>query len=258
MSALQSVNPAWRTTGRKPAAEQALIGIRAARQLHKYPGDHLTIVQDNRKGTFQIVGTVESGASEDDQVFITLQDAEALTGLRGLTTIQVRIDGGTSVLQSVSNRLAAALPDADVQPVRAIQQTEGRVVLSTTTMLIASILLILITIGLCVTAALASMALERQRDFGIMRALGAGERAIFGLFVGEGVLLGIIASIVGYLAGGIVAWRISRAVFGLSLYPDLRLFIATLAITIAITALSALAPLPLVRRATPATILKGE
>lgn len=48
-------------------------------------------------------------------------------------------------------------------------------------------------------------ALQRRRDFGVLRALGAGRRQILSLVLAEALVLGIIGSVVGVLVGIVLA-----------------------------------------------------
>ena len=47
------------------------------------------------------------------------------------------------------------------------------------------------SIGL--SGALSISALERQREVGVMRAIGASGRAVSGIFIGEGLMIGLIS-----------------------------------------------------------------
>lgn len=51
--------------------------------------------------------------------------------------------------------------------------------------------------------------LERRRDIGIFRALGARRRDIFRLFLSEAVLIGLAGGLVGLGLGGGVGWGIN-------------------------------------------------
>ena len=43
------------------------------------------------------------------------------------------------------------------------------------------------------SGALSFSALERQREVGVMRAIGASGRAVSGIFIGEGLMIGFIS-----------------------------------------------------------------
>ena len=65
---------------------------------------------------------------------------------------------------------------------------------------------IIIAIGILNTIAMS--ALERQRLFGVMMALGLTPRLIGGLLIFEGMILGIFASLIGLILGLLVSWPV--------------------------------------------------
>lgn len=258
LARLRQLNPTWKISGPLPQPGEAWLGITADRQLHVTPGQFFTVLWNGRPQTWRAVGTVESGQSEDDQILAPLPQVQALTGLRGVTTIEVSASGTAQEVEALVKTLRQVLPTADVNPVRRIAVSEGRIILSTRSMLVASTILILLTIGLCVAAALTSMALERRKDFGIMKAIGGGEQTVFLSFLGESLVQGLAAALVGAGLGALLAGWIGQTVFNVWLTPGIAVYGWTAVVTILLAALAALTPWPIVHGATPAAILRGE
>ncbi|HZT74646.1 MAG TPA: FtsX-like permease family protein [Terriglobales bacterium] len=259
--ALRRLNPTWTVAPASPAALRAggaWIGARAARALALPAVGTITARLRGRAHTWPIAGTVASGAAEDNQIFVPLADLQALADEPGISTLEAGVSGGPEAITAALAALRRALPGAVVSPVRPIAATEGRILLRTHALLVATTLLILLTLGLGLAAALASAALERRREFGLMRALGARVAGVFALFALEALALGLAAALAGFVLGGGIAAGIAAAVFGVPLAPGARIFAVTLLATLALAALAALVPWPVVRRAAPATILKGE
>ena len=258
LARLRQLNPTWKISGPLPHPGEAWLGVTAARQLHVAPGQSFTVIWNGTAQTWRAAGTVESGQSEDDQILAPLAQVQALTGLKGVTTIEVSASGTAQEVEALVKTLRQALPLAAVNPVRRIAVSEGRIILSTRSMLIASTILILLTIGLCVTAALTSMALERRKDFGIMKAIGGGEQTVFLSFLGESLVQGLIAALIGAGLGALLAGWIGQTVFNVWLTPGVSVFVWTAVVTVLLAALAALTPWPIVHGATPAAILRGE
>lgn len=255
---LHQLNPTWKISGPVPHSGEAWLGATAARQLHVSPGQSFTVIWNGMAQTWRAVGTVESGQSEDDQILAPLTQVQAFTGLQGVTTIEVSASGTAQEVEALVKVLRQVLPTAVVNPVRRIAVSEGRIILSTRSMLIASTILILLTIGLCVTAALTSMALERRKAFGIMKAIGGGERTVFLSFLGESLVQGLIAALAGAGLGALLAGWIGQTVFNVWLTPGISVIAWTALVTVLLAALAALTPWPIVHGATPAAILRGE
>ena len=156
------------------------------------------------------------------------------------------------------NQLAQALPAADVRPVRQIMEGEARVLGKTRATLLAAAALIILTAALCVLSTLMGWVFDRRRDFAIMKALGASERLLNGFFAAEAAALGAIGAVIGFLLGiGIAAW-IGRANFHAPVVPRFGVLPIVLIGGIAVTLISAILPISLLRRVQPAVILRGE
>ena len=73
---------------------------------------------------------------------------------------------------------------------------------------------------------LGMLVLERARDIGVLRAMGASSSQIIGMMLAEAGMIGLIASALGLLSGAALAlvltWVINKAFFGWSIdlaYP---------------------------------------
>jgi putative ABC transport system permease protein len=99
---------------------------------------------------------------------------------------------------------------------------------------------------------------DRRRDFAIMKALGASDRLLNRFFAAEAAALGGSGALIGFVLGtGIAAW-IGRANFHAAVVPRFSILPLILMGSIAITLLSAILPISVLRRVQPANILRGE
>jgi putative ABC transport system permease protein len=202
-------------------------------------------------------GTVQTGAAEDSRVYVSLGDFVRWTGVQP-STIEVAASGTPEDVASIMNQLAQAIPAADVRPVRQIMEGEARVLGKTRSTLLAAAALIILTAALCVLSTLMGWVFDRRRDFAIMKALGASERLLNGFFAAEAAALGATGAVVGFVVGiGIAVW-IGRANFHAPVVPRLGVLPIVLAGSMAVTLLSAILPISLLRRVQPAVILRGE
>jgi putative ABC transport system permease protein len=109
-----------------------------------------------------------------------------------------------------------------------------------------------------VLATLTGWVYDRQRDFAIMKALGASQRLISGFVAAEAVLLGALGAVIGFGFGiGGAAW-IGRANFHAPVVPRFSVFPTILAGSVAVALIAAILPIFLLRRVQPAMILRGE
>jgi len=235
---------------------QALVGMRAAAVVtpKRQPFD-LTF----QGKTIHLVpaGLLQTGAGEDSRIYLDQSEFQNWTGVAP-TTIEVAVSGSPEEIEQGIQRLAAALPTADVRPVRQIMEGEANVLNKTRATLYASATLVVLTSALCVLATLIGWVFDRRRDFAIMKALGASERLVNGFFAAEAAALGVAGAIVGFLIGiGVAAW-IGRANFHAPVVPRFGVFPYVLAGSVAVALISAVLPISLLRRVQPAIILRGE
>jgi putative ABC transport system permease protein len=135
---------------------------------------------------------------------------------------------------------------------------ETRVLGKTRSTLLASCILIIVTASLCVLATLIGWVFDRRRDFAIMKALGASQGLLTGFFAAEASLLGVVGAFLGFLLGIGVAFWIGRSNFHATIEPRFGLFPVIMAGSVAVALVSAVAPISILRRVQPATILRGE
>ena len=253
---VRTLNPWWSVSSWPQASGQALIGVRAARAISA-AGKSFTLRYQGREIQLSSAGTVQTGASEDSRIYVSLTDFHQWTGLEP-SVVEISAEGPQSQVTSLLETLRTDFPNLDVRPVRQIAEGEAKVLGKTRSTLLASSAFIVCTAALCVLATLMGWVFDRRRDFAIMKALGASDRLI-ALFVGgEAAVLGSAGAVLGFSAGvGIAAW-IGRANFHAPVSPRFELFPAVLAGCLLVTICSTVPPLRLLRRIQPAMILRGE
>jgi putative ABC transport system permease protein len=256
MERVQRLNSWWSVTAWPQAAGSALVGTRAEKVLSP-DGKAFELTFQGHKLRLTTDGTVRTGAAEDSRVYLPLNEFTAWTGVTP-SSIEVAASGSPAEVRATIQKLSAALPQAEVKPVRQIVEAEAKVLGKTRMSLLASAAIIILTAALCVLATLTTWVLDRRKDFAIMKALGASERMVNSLFAAEAALLAMIGAVAGYLIGiGVAAWM-GRANFHAAVMPRFSVFPVVLAGSVAVALLSAVVPISLLRRVQPAIILRGE
>jgi putative ABC transport system permease protein len=246
----------WSVSNWPSAPQQVLVGVRAVSVVSpkNRPFD---LSFQGRVIHLTSAGTVQTGAAEDSRVYLSLADFVAWTGVQP-STIEVAATGSPEEITAIMQQLERAIPGADVRPVRQIMEGEARVLGKTRATLLAAAALIILTAALCVLSTLMGWVFDRRRDFAIMKALGASDRLLNGFFAAEAVGLGAAGAVIGFILGiGIAAW-IGRVNFHAPVVPRFSILPFILAGSMAVTLLSAILPISLLRRLQPAVILRGE
>ena len=111
---------------------------------------------------------------------------------------------------------------------------------------------------------LSALVIEREREIGVLRSIGASRQQVLGIFVVEAALIGFTSALSGLASGGALAmvltWIINKAFFGWTIelhYPTLPLLTTPLWI-VGVAFLAALLPAWRAARIAPATAVRFE
>jgi len=209
--------------------------------------------------TLRIATVLTTGASEDDQVFLPLAALQSLVGMTGkVTLVEISIPGETRDVESAAHRLSGLLPGLEVRPIRQIVYSEGKVLGTIRWLLLSLTVLILVIIAVCVMATMTAIVLERRKDIGMMKALGAADALLIRLFMTEGASLGLVGGTLGYGVGALLARGLAERLFGVTLSLNAWTLPLVCGLTVALAVLAAQAPVRIVRAIQPTVVLKGE
>jgi putative ABC transport system permease protein len=248
----------WRVDGARSAgAGECLVGASVASHFRVKVGGRLEL----EGAPCTVRGIVSSGGAEDAQAIVPFETAAHLAGISDAASlVQVRADGER--LAAVQAALASELPGTDVRLIHAVAETEANVVLKIRSTLFLLTALILAITTLCVSSNFSALVLERSKEIGILKAIGAAERKIAALFLSESLILGIGSSVAGYAVGLVVAWWIGRQIFpdsaAAGVGVNYGVFLPVACVTLAMAALATLAAAARIWRIRPAVILRGE
>jgi lipoprotein-releasing system permease protein len=188
-----------------------------------------------------VVDIYESKMSEYDST-LAFMPLAALQNLRGMfdaesntryvTSIQIKLRQGAG-LNEARDRLQAHFPIHDypyrIQTWRDMQGPLLAAVQLETTLLNILLFLIIAVAGFGILATFYMIVVEKTRDVGILKALGAPSRGVMSIFLGYGFSLGLVGSGVGLILGllfvryinqiaGWLEWLTGRPIFDPTVY----------------------------------------
>jgi putative ABC transport system permease protein len=246
----------WSVSAWPAASGEALVGVKAL-AIVAPKNEPFDLTFQGRTIRVAPAGTVRTGGAEDSRIYLSLGDFTNWTGVQP-STIEVAVSGSPEEITAIMRQMAAAVPAAEVRPVRQIMEGEARVLGKTRSTLLAATLLIILTAALCVLATLMGWVFDRRRDFAVMKALGASDRLLNGFFATEAAALGAVGAVTGFVFGiGIAEW-IGRANFHAPVAPHFGVLPLVVAGSIVITLLAAIFPISMLSRVQPGAILRGE
>jgi len=209
--------------------------------------------------TYRIATILSTGAPEDDQVFLPLATLQSFLDMRGkVTLVELSIPGETRDVENAVHRLAGLLPGLEVRPIRQIVYSEGKVLGTIRWLLLSLTVLILVIIALCVMATMTAIVLERRKDIGVMKALGATDALLMRLFMMEGASLGLVGGALGYGAGALLARGLAERLFGVTLSLNAWTLPVVCGLSGVLAVIAAQVPVRIVRVIQPTVVLKGE
>ena len=184
-----------------PEESGAVLGAGAARQFNLKPGETLT-VRGEKLTVLGILG--ETGGRDDATLFLALPVAQRLfksSDKVSYAAIRVEnLDQSDSYIEQI--RVATGLGVvSDKQMLKSVLGIVGTV--NITLQLIAAVAVLAAAFGIVNT--MMAAAYERKREIGILQALGASQRMIFGLFMLESGIYGVIGGVSGVITGLLAA-----------------------------------------------------
>lgn len=184
------------------------------------PGDDVKITFPNTgqppkavSDSFTIVDFYESEMSEYDSsfAFVPLSKLQNLrgmitaeTGVASVSAIQIKLRAGAD-LDMVRDRLQVRFPlqqfGYQIQTWRDMQGPLLSAVQLETTILNILLFLIIAVAGFGILATFFMIVVEKTRDVGILKSLGAPSSGVMSIFLGYGLSLGIAGSLAGLVLG---------------------------------------------------------
>jgi len=281
-------HPWWKIRGRwfNDGADECVMGMAfAASHPEVAVGQTVYVAEDEISSSLTplvVTGVVSTGDAEDKGILVPLSVAQKISGHAGefrqlfVSALTKPADAFSErdpqsmtpteydrwfcspYISSISLQIRQVLPGVDVRTIRRVADTEGRILSHVGMLLWMVTLAALLAAALAVAATSATTILERRAEVGIMKAIGATNVLVAGIFLAEQVMLAIAGGAIGFVLGVGLARILGQSVFGTPASVRIVLLPVVLGLAAIVAILGCLIPLRRAARFDPAPILRGE
>ncbi len=242
---------------------ESIVGRELAQDLGVRVGDRLTVQTGQRSETLRVTALVDLGVKDLNRrtVIVPLRAAQNLLALPGgATSLDVTLSD-VWVAQTLAGQLRGQYPykieswqESNAQLVSALNAQ------SVSTSIIRGVVLAVVVLG--IASVLVVSVVQKQREIGILRAMGATRGQVLRLFLIQGALVGALGSAVGILLAVALIFLFTHFVrgadgmplFDISLPPATALQVAVIATVCGV--LAAIAPARRAARLDPAQAIR--
>jgi lipoprotein-releasing system permease protein len=216
----------------KDAFPGLIVGRELAKSLHVMLGDEVSLIAPlgdlgpmgvmPRTRRFRIAGIFYSGMYEYDasHVYVTLETAQEFLDLPGrITSIEATVADAENV-GPVAARVSETLKERSLR-IRDWQELNRNLFSALKLEKIATFIILVLAIIVacfCIICTLLLMVTEKSKEIAIIKALGASDRMVLGIFMLEGSVIGAMGTSFGVITGWVLCEGLKR--FGVRLDPE--------------------------------------
>ena len=274
----------WLDESVEDAASSVMAGTLLAQEKGWKVGDEITLCFQDKEKKVTLKGIYDAGGDEDTQLFAPLSLVQDLTGREGkvaqievsaLTTpdneLARRAARNPSALSSrdyetwyctayvsaICYQIQEAIPNASAAAVRQVAESEGAILDKTQLLMILITALSLLGAALGISNLVTASVMERSREIGLLKAIGARDRSITGVIMIEILVTALVGGVAGYFMGFGFAQLIGRSVFGSAIEMKAKVIPIVAVLITLVTLAGSLPAIRMVLRLRPAEVLHG-
>lgn len=263
---------------------EIMAGATIAQEQGWKAGDRVVLKTSKGQKTVTVAGVYDAGGDEDEQIFGTLALVQELTGREGkVASVEVSaittpdndlarraaknpaaLSGRdyetwycTAYVSAICYQIQEAIPGSVASAVRKVAEGEGAVLEKTQLLMILITALSLIGSALGISNLVTASVMERAKEIGLLKAIGARDHSITGVIMTEIMVTALLGGVAGYFLGFGFAQLIGRSVFGAAVEMKPAVIPIVAALVAVVTLAGSLPAIRTVLRLRPAEVLHG-
>ena len=277
--------PWWNINGNWPHDDsytQSLVGTSIAKKLSLKIGDNFNISYQGSVQNLVVSGIVATGGFEEDQIFVTLQNAQRIFGEQGdvdrvLVGALIKPDDDLAkkdrnemtpeeyvtwycspYIGVFTFQIEEVLPGVSARPIRQVAETEGKLLGQNQLLFTLIAVNSIAASGVTVASTTMASVLQRRREIGLMKAIGASNLQVATPFLLEACVIGLFGGVLGYPLGYILAGFISSSVFNSPTIFEPIILPTSILVAGIIVLVGSMIPIRKAVAVEAATVLRGE
>ena len=264
-----------------------MVGETVAKQWNLKIGDTIELISPQTKNTITLTinNIFHSGGVEDSQLYVSLPVAQNLANKNGLverievsalTTPENELARKaaqdpnslsraewdtwycTAYISSIAYQIEELMPDVRVKAIMQVAESEGSILQKTQLLMLLLTVLSLICSALAISNLVTANVIERSTEIGLLKALGATNRAVAMLVLTEIFIIALLGGVFGYFIGLGFAQIIGHTVFGSFIEPKMLIIPLVLIMVSFITFMGSLPALRFMMFLRPTDVLHGR
>ncbi|MDR2400246.1 MAG: ABC transporter permease [Deferribacteraceae bacterium] len=247
-------NPFWQIKGALPSERgEALIGSDLANILEMEEGFTAELGDINQDILFS--GVLKTGSGGDNFVYLDISELGD-SYLADIAELSVSLSGDN--LEEFRTDLTFEFPDITPKLVKRVVNSETAVLKKLQALVLFVTIVVLSLTMICVSTTMTAVVLERLKEIGLKKAIGAESRSILMEFFWSALILGFFGGIIGCFAGFAFANFVSLSVFSVSVDLHLGLAVLSVLISVIFTVIAGMIPVYSASNVNPIMVLRGE
>jgi lipoprotein-releasing system permease protein len=205
----------------KPGEPSIRMARDAAAALGLNVGNEITLIAPRTRLTpfgpvpvwrkFRIVRIIPSTTDErSGDAALLYEDASAFFGTAGEPTSIEMYGAPIDQVEQIQAALSAQFPTLLVKTWKEINRPLFLALRLEKVVMFATISLIIFVASLNLISSLSMLIVEKRSQVGVLRTLGASERSILLIFIGVGLLIGLVGTALGNAFGLGISWAANR------------------------------------------------
>lgn len=277
--------PYWKIQGQWPKdgeLPQALLGVDLARSFNIQVGAKILLKQEDRQLEVDVVGILETGEAFDSEIILSLDSTQRLARLpskvthvyvSALTTPESELEkiyhrnlkilppeeyerwACTPFPSTICFQIQNVIPHSVAEPILEVTEREGALLEKMKGLFYTICGISLVAAALGLTSTLMTTVVERRREVGLLRALGASSCSIVLIFMSELAVIAFVGSILGGLLGYLWGQAISYQIFNTPVHMNPAVIYVVTVVTVVISLVGGILPIRTALRLDPIKVL---